>query len=119
MHRRRDLWGPDGESLCSEDDSHAPILPRATPRSSVSFFFLPTADRFDPDRFPDERLPKYLVPNHPLTLALDGVGLMSGISVRVRGIVFPHSAVAVDRWCLAGHGDATPPSGGLGAGQGT
>ena len=85
---------------------------------------LSTADQFDPDRFLDERLHKYLVPNpssfYPLTLALDGVGLMSGISVRVqRGIVFPHSAVAVDRWCLTGHGDATPPSGGLGAGQGT
>ena len=36
-----------------------------------------------------------------------------------RSLLLPHSAVAVDRWCLAGHGHATPPSGGLGTSQGT
>ena len=63
MHHRKDLWSPDGESLGSEDDLHALILPRATPCFSVSFFLLSTADLFDPDRFLDERPHKYLVPN--------------------------------------------------------
>lgn len=35
-----------------------------------------------------------------------------------RGLVFPHSALAVDRCCLVGHGNTTSPSGGLGTGQG-
>jgi hypothetical protein len=36
-----------------------------------------------------------------------------------RGVVFPHSALAVDRCGLVGLGDTTSPSCGLGTGQGT
>ncbi|KXN91297.1 Cytochrome P450 52A3-A [Leucoagaricus sp. SymC.cos] len=51
MHRRTDLWGPDGKynkaiTLCSTSDVRNL-----------------TALEFDPDRFLDERVHKYLVPN--------------------------------------------------------
>lgn len=48
MHRRKDLWGPDGKD-------YLPI------RSSVTYIFF-SALEFDPDRFLDERLHKYLTP---------------------------------------------------------
>lgn len=52
MHRRTDLWGPDGKStpfvcICVLDS----IGPRAL------------ALEFDPDRWLDERVKKYLIPN--------------------------------------------------------
>jgi len=50
MHRRKDLWGPDGECLSSYTHRHV-----LTSR--------PPADEFDPDRFIDERVKKYLVSN--------------------------------------------------------
>ena len=50
MHRRTDLWGPDG--IINFGDviglTHSP-------------YFLALV--FDPDRFLDERLQKYLIPN--------------------------------------------------------
>ncbi|KAF7291833.1 Glycosyltransferase family 39 protein [Mycena chlorophos] len=46
MHRRKDLWGPDGEHLITR------LLQLTLP-----------ALEFDPDRFIDERLGKYLTPN--------------------------------------------------------
>ena len=49
MHRRKDLWGPDGKYLQS-----------STPANSDG---LSSADEFDPDRFIDDRVKKYLVPN--------------------------------------------------------
>jgi len=53
MHRREDLWGPDGWS---------------TFRSFIVNFFLKlfsylAALVFDPDRFLDDRVQKYLLPN--------------------------------------------------------
>ncbi|SJL17616.1 uncharacterized protein ARMOST_21170 [Armillaria ostoyae] len=49
MHRRTDLWGPDGKMI-------ALPLPTLTPPN------LPALE-FDPDRFLDSRLHKYLTPN--------------------------------------------------------
>jgi Cytochrome P450 len=48
MHRRTDLWGPDGASLCVTSEIKLKVL---------------LAEEFDPDRFIDERLHKYLTPN--------------------------------------------------------
>ncbi|KAF8960254.1 cytochrome P450 monooxygenase pc-2 [Flammula alnicola] len=51
MHRRTDLWGPDGRLyLDVQSRSHSCI-------------FRFSAMKFDPDRFLDERLHKYLTPN--------------------------------------------------------
>lgn len=49
MHRRKDLWGPDGTLrptclICYLANRHAALM-------------------FDPDRFLDERVQKYLLPN--------------------------------------------------------
>ena len=49
MHRRKELWGPDGKRLHSY-----------TPTDGNG---LSSADEFDPDRFIDDRVKKYLVPN--------------------------------------------------------
>ena len=48
MQRRKDLWGPDGENYIILCFMAHPCSP---------------ADKFDPDRFLDERLHKYLTPN--------------------------------------------------------
>lgn len=50
MHRRKDLWGPDGQCLCIFVYNRTNSTPLA-------------ADEFDPDRFIDERLHKYLTSN--------------------------------------------------------
>ena len=51
MHRRADLWGPTGTFV---SHSHQARLALDTP---------PAAPEFDPDRFLDERVKAYLVPN--------------------------------------------------------
>ena len=52
MQRRKDLWGPDGKPIFHE---------------SCNLFYLcfgfAKAEEFDPDRFLDERLKKYLSKN--------------------------------------------------------
>ena len=50
MHRSKDLWGPDGRCLYGY-----------TPSQVVTTY--PPADEFDPDRFIDDRVKRYLVPN--------------------------------------------------------
>jgi len=50
LHRRTDLWGPDGTS--------SPLF-----RDQASQLIHKSALKFDPDRFLDERLNKYLTPN--------------------------------------------------------
>ena len=62
MHRRLDLWGPDGQS------KHLNMFFFCCCGLGVfdSFFLIIrgcTALEFDPDRFLDERLQKYLIPN--------------------------------------------------------
>jgi hypothetical protein len=51
MHRRKDLWGPDGE-----DAINFPLAP-------MLIMYALAAEEFDPDRFLDERLRKYLTPS--------------------------------------------------------
>ena len=54
MHRREDLWGPDGQFVFG---------------SFIAGYFLNDSSpclaalAFDPDRFLDDRLQKYLLPN--------------------------------------------------------
>ncbi len=52
MHRRKDLWGPDGAFVIS-----------SAPGIFALNLLIHAADHFDPDRFIDERLHKYLIPN--------------------------------------------------------
>ena len=52
MHRRTDLWGPDGTFVWYFRLALAGISIKISP-----------AHVFDPDRFIDERLGKYLIPN--------------------------------------------------------
>ena len=61
MHKRKDYWGPDGTfrskfQICN-----------FTSLTSIS-----TAEVFDPDRFLDERLHKYLIPNPFIFLPFNG-----------------------------------------------
>ncbi|KAG6861396.1 hypothetical protein C0995_000525 [Termitomyces sp. Mi166 len=49
MHRRKDLWGPDGTSTSA-------LMKLASIDEAI-------ADEFDPDRFLDDRLKKYLLKN--------------------------------------------------------
>ena len=51
MHRRADLWGPTG----------APVL--HIHRTELILYTPPTAQEFDPNRFLDDRVKEYLVPN--------------------------------------------------------
>lgn len=61
MHRRKEYWGPTGK------------LPFLLWRSgSLHPEFDATAEEFDPDRFLDERLHKYLVPNPFIFLPFNG-----------------------------------------------
>ena len=54
MHRRKDLWGSDGKcNQCLLQSSVSPDWPRTHY----------AAEEFDPDRFLDERVRKYLVTN--------------------------------------------------------
>ena len=50
MHRRKDLWGPDGT-----------FLPSCAIRTE--YRRVHEALEFDPNRFLDDRLHKYLIPN--------------------------------------------------------
>ena len=55
MHRRKDLWGPDG--MCDNKF----FLSTTSWLTDLLFNFL--ALKFDPDRFLDQRVQKYLTPN--------------------------------------------------------
>ena len=54
MHRREDLWGPDGQSTFGSFVGSCFLK---------LFFPYLVALVFDPDRFLDDRLQKYLLPN--------------------------------------------------------
>ena len=71
MHRRKDLWGPDGTSADISHLSHFDIFPQA--------------DEFDPDRFLDHRLQKYLLNNAFIFLPFNaGPRICLGQQVRPR-----------------------------------
>lgn len=55
MQRRTDLWGPDGQFV--------PIFLERLISHSIYSPMRHPALKFDPDRFIDERLGKYLTPN--------------------------------------------------------
>ena len=52
MHQRKDYWGPDGKC----DPPHQDLAQKL-------IIYTPVAEEFDPDRFIDARLHKYLTPN--------------------------------------------------------
>lgn len=64
MQRRKDLWGPDGMYI----QLHSSVFPPAIIKvqsnawANHSGGVFP-ADQFDPDRFLDHRVHKYLTPN--------------------------------------------------------
>ena len=62
MHRRTDLWGPDGATIFLVS-----LISHLTQRVSH------TALKFDPDRFLDERVKKYLTKNPFIFIPLDAV----------------------------------------------
>ena len=57
MHRRKDLWGPDGKLHRLHAGRLHPMLRHITIPIVIA------ALKFDPDRFLDERVQKYLTPN--------------------------------------------------------
>ena len=124
MHRRKDLWGPDGESALSS------IRPRVTfflvqPTSLILIASSMHVCTRIWSQIRSSSCP--LMPGRVSALVNRYVpsdvsahrGLMMDQVCVQRGVIFPHPAVAVDRWGLVGYGDATAPSGRVGAGRGT
>ena len=57
MHRRLDLWGPDGQFRILNKQAFLFL------KKNDCVLYIYIALEFDPDRFLDERLQKYLIPN--------------------------------------------------------
>jgi cytochrome P450 len=69
MHRRTDLWGPDGMIFCH-------MAPRINDHGQ-------SAAKYDPERFLDERYQKYLAPNPYIFLPFNaGPRICLGSQVR-------------------------------------
>jgi cytochrome P450 len=80
MHRREDLWGPDGKRV-----------PVAIIADHTHKIYLP-AHEFDPDRFLDHRVQKYLLKNSFIFLPFNAgprICLGQQVSVHVTHALSP------------------------------
>ncbi|KAG6836865.1 hypothetical protein H0H93_002108 [Arthromyces matolae] len=90
MHRRTDLWGPDGVFKPSYTDA------------TCSFNPYGAANEFDPDRFLDERLAKYLTPNPFIFLPFNaGPRICLGQQISLAPEAQPAESLPPSHWATA------------------